>query len=114
MGPEDSEARFGERDREEILEERRDSMLRRLHRTLLPMLQNQMEELMASGLSETMPEWKNILEAEIQAMEEDRFRLPWEDGLPDGIESSLTPFRDRLERSYNAMTNPFELITEQR
>ena len=114
MGPEDSESRWGDMDREEILEERRDSTLRRLHRMLLPMLENQREKLVAKGLSRTMPEWRDLLDTEIQAMEEDRFRLPWEDGLPDMTRSSLEPYRDRLEQSYNAMTNPFELIIEQR
>lgn len=114
MGPEDSESRWGEMDKEETLEERRDIMLRRLHRTLLPMLQNQREKLAVTEPSETRSEWRNILEAEIQAMEEDRFRLPWEDGLPDVIKASLEPYRDRLEQSYNAMTNPFELTIEQR
>jgi hypothetical protein len=114
MGPEDSESRWGERDRDEIREERRDSMLRRLHRTLLPMLQNQLEKLVATGASETLSEWDELLKAEIQAMEEDRFRLPWEDGLPDVINASLEPFQDRLEQSYNPMTNPFELTIEQR
>lgn len=114
MGPEDSESHLGEMDKVEILEERRDSMLRRLHRTLLPMLQNQLEKLVATGASETLSEWKDLLEAEIQAMEKDRFRLPWEDGLPDVIKASLEPYRNRLEQSYNAMTNPFELTIEQR
>ncbi|UCE41481.1 MAG: hypothetical protein JSV17_00370 [Candidatus Aminicenantes bacterium] len=114
MGPEDRESRWGEMNRKEIREERRDSMLRRLHRTLLPMLQNQHEKLVARGLSDAQSEWKDLLEAEIQAMEEDRFRLPWEDGLPDVIKRSLEPYRERLEQSYNAMTNPFELTTEQR
>jgi hypothetical protein len=113
MGPEDSETRFGERDLEEILEERRDSMLRRLHRVLLPMLQNQREKLSARGVTEALSEWEGLLDAEIQAMEEDRFRLPWEGGLPNAIKTSLEPYRDRLEQSYNRLTNPFELITEQ-
>jgi hypothetical protein len=114
MGPEDSESRWGNMDAEEIREERRDSSLRRLHRTLLPMLENQREKLEALENSETLAEWKDLLDAEIRAMEEDRFRLPWEDGLPDRIESSLEPYRSRLEHSYNAMTNPFELAIEQR
>jgi hypothetical protein len=114
MGPEDSESSWGEMDREEIREERRDSMLRRLHRTILPMLQNQRDKLATTGVSGSLSEWEGLLEAEIQAMEEDRFRLPWEDGLPDEIKKSLEPYRDRLERSYNAMTNPFELTIEQR
>lgn len=107
-------SRLGEMDLEEIREERRDSMLRLLHRNLLPMLQNQHEKLVARGSSDTQSEWKDLLEAEIRAMEEDRFRLPWEDGLPDVIKTSLEPYRERLEQSYNAMTNPFELTIEQR
>jgi len=114
MGEEDRGVRLDEMDREEIREERRDSMLRRLHRTLLPMLQNQREKLAVTEPSETRSGWRDLLEAEIQAMEEDRFRLPWEDGLPDVIKASLEPYRDRLEQSYNAMTNPFELTIEQR
>ncbi len=107
-------SRLGDMDIKEIREERRDSMLRRLHRTLLPMLHNQLEKLGATGTSGALSEWKDILEAEIQAMEEDRFRLPWEDGLPEIIKASLEPYQDRLERSYNAMTNPFELTIDQR
>jgi hypothetical protein len=113
-GEEDRGVRLGEMDIEEIREERRDSMLRRLHHTLLPMLQNQHEKLVARGSSDIQSEWRDLLKAEIQAMEEDRFRLPWEDGLPDVIRESLGPYRDRLERSYNVMTNPFELTIEQR
>ena len=107
-------SRLGEMDLEEIREERRDSMLRRLHRALLPMLQNQLEKLGTAGSSESISEWKDQLQAEIQALEDDRFRLSWEDGLPDVIKTSLEPYRDRLDRSYNAMTNPFELMIEQR
>jgi hypothetical protein len=113
-GEEDRGVRLGEMDIEEIREERRDSMLRRLHRTLLPMLQNQKKKLMARGSSDTQSEWRDLLKAEIQAMEEDRFRLPWEDGLPDVIRASLDPYRGRFEQSYNVMTNPFELTIEQR
>lgn len=107
-------SRLGEMDIEEIREERRDSMLRRLHRTLLPMLQNQLAKLPATEPSDTRSEWRGLLEAEIKAMEDDRFHLPWEDGLPDVIKASLEPYRDRMEQSYNAMTNPFELTIEQR
>ena len=88
-------------------------MLRRMHRMLLPMLQNQREQLSVRGTAKALSEWEALLVSEIQAMEDDRFRLPWEDGLPDTIKTSLEPYRDRLEQSYNRLTNPFELITEQ-
>jgi hypothetical protein len=114
MGPDEEGSSWGELDREEILEERRDSMLRRLHRSLLPMIQNQLEKLVATDISDEKIEWQQALETEIQTMEEDRYRLPWQGGLPDVIKSSLEPFRGRLEQSYNEMTNPFELTIEQR
>jgi hypothetical protein len=110
----DEGIRIGELDREEVREERRDLFLRRIHRMMLPMLHNQLEKLVSNEIPESDEKWKNTLEQEVAAMEEDRFRLPWEDGLPPRIESSLEPFRPRLEQSYNAMTNPFELTWEQR
>lgn len=111
VGPEDDRGTW---DQGEVLEERRDTTLRRLHRLLLPMLHNQLEKLQASDSSDIRDDWHKALEAEIKAMEEDRFRLPWEDGIPDAIESSLKPFRHQLEQSYNKMTNPLELTFEQR
>lgn len=107
-------SRWGELDRDQVREERRDLLLRRLHRMMLPMLHNQLEKLVSGEVYEAQAEWKTSLEAEIQAMEEDRFRLPWEDGLPVQTKASLEPFRSQLEQSYNAMTNPMELTWEQR
>ena len=52
------------------------------------------------------------IEYEIEALEEDQNRLPWEDGLPREIRNSLDPFKSLLLESYNAMLNPFELIPE--
>ncbi len=106
VGPDDERSSG---DQEEVLEERRDTTLRRLHRMLLPMLYNQLEKLSTTDSLGISQEWRESLEAEIKAMEADRFRLPWQDGLPSVIESSLKPFRYRLEQSYNKMTNPLEL-----
>jgi len=111
VGPDNEQRSW---DQEEVLEERRDTTLRRLHRMLLPMLHNQLEKLSASDSPDISDEWREDLEAEIEAMEADRYRLPWQDGLPDVIESSLQPFRSQLEQSYNKMTNPLELTFEQR
>ncbi len=110
----EEEIRLGELDREEVREERRDLLLRRTHRMLLPMLHNQLRELASSDIAEAQKGWKAALEAEIQAMEEDRFRLPWQDGLPAQTKAALEPFRSRLDQSYNPMTNPIELTWEQR
>jgi hypothetical protein len=111
VGPDDERSSWNQ---EEVLEERRDINLRRLHRMLLPMLHNQLEKLSASDSTDISEEWREALKAEIEAMEDDRYRLPWEDGLPDVIESSLKPFRYQLEQSYNKMTNPLELTFEQK
>ena len=73
------------------------------------MLYNQLEKLSTSESSDIPDEWREALKAEIEAMEADRFRLPWQDGLPNVIESSLKPFRYQLQQSYNKMTNPLEL-----
>jgi len=106
IGPDEERSSW---DQGEVLEERRDSTLRRLHRMLLPMLYNQLEKLSTSESSDIPDEWREALKAEIEAMEADRFRLPWQDGLPNVIESSLKPFRYQLQQSYNKMTNPLEL-----
>jgi hypothetical protein len=47
-------------------------------------------------------------------METDRYRIPWQDGLPEIIDLSLRPFRDRLEAGYSRLANLFELAFEQR
>lgn len=111
VGPDDERSSW---DQEEVLEERRDTTLRRLHRMLLPMLYNQLEKLSTSDSIDIPDEWAESLKAEIEDMEADRFRLPWQDGLPSVIESSLKPFQYQLEQSYNKMTNPLELTFEQR
>lgn len=105
--------RWGELDREEVREARRDLLLRQMHRMLLPMLHNQREKLISGEIPDAQAEWKAALEAEVQAMGKDRYRLPWQDGLPAKTEASLEPFRQRFEQSYNAMTNPLELTWQE-
>ena len=104
---------FSERHRE-TQEDRMDSMLRRVHRQIFPILQNQYKRLIEGDVSRAQEKWRMALAAEIEAMESDRYRLPWGDGLPDILKTSLEPYRSRLESSYNAMLNIFEGITEQR
>ncbi len=100
--------------REELREERKDLMLRRTHRQIFPMLRNQLEKLMENEKSGSQAKWRKTLEAEIKALERDNYRLPWQDGLPSVIESSLRPFRERLEAGYSSLTNSLELAIEQR
>lgn len=104
---------FTER-RRETQEDRMDQMLRRVHRQIFPILQNQYKRLTEWDVSRAKEKWRTALAAEIEAMESDRYRLPWGDGLPDILKTSLEPYRSRLESSYSAMLNIFEVITEQR
>jgi hypothetical protein len=105
---------YENRDDEEALEMRRDISLRRLHRMLLPMLRNQYAKLEQESGVAVSQEWKEALAAEIEAMESDRHRLAWQDGLPEVIASSLKPYRDRLDASYSRMMNTIEISMEQR
>jgi len=101
------------RRRRETIEDRLDYMLKRIHRQILPMLQNQYEKLTESDAFGTKESWRKLLAAEIDAMESDRFRLPWQDKLPEALSASLEAFRVRLVDSYNATLNPLEIVLEQ-
>ena len=100
--------------RRERLEERLDLTLRRLNRQILPMLHNQYAKLTEGGIPEAKKKWHDTLVTEIEAMESDSFRLPWQDGLPEVLEASLEPYRMRLEESYSALVNPLEIIYRER
>jgi hypothetical protein len=94
----------------DIRESRRELVLVTLNERLLPMLRRQLAALDESGRLREADPWRQQLAAEIAAMEEDRFRIPWRDGLPPVIEASLEPYRARLEASYSPMCNPLEVM----
>jgi hypothetical protein len=115
-------------DKEDTQEMQKDYALRRIHRTVLPMLKNQLAKLTTDheapgpaagptgrgGGKGAPAKWQDALAAEVKAMEADPHRLPWQDGLPEVLESSLKLFRDRLEASYSRMTNMFEISYERK
>lgn len=113
VGP-DEERDFEYWDREDSKEMHRERVLRRLNRMLLPMLNNQLKKLTEQSEQKTSDKWRQMLEKEIEALEQDRERLVWQDGLPEMIAVSLIPYKDRLEASYNPMTNILEVTIEQR
>jgi hypothetical protein len=105
-----NQGRRGAGDEFDVREGRREAVLTTLNGALLPMLRRQLAALDESGrLRESNP-WRQQLVAEIAAMEEDPFRIPWRDGLPPAIEASLEPYRPRLEASYSPMCNPLEVL----
>lgn len=75
---------------------------------MLPMMQRQLKKLKESDPGENLEFWQKTLEGEIEALVEDRKRLPWHDGLPEVLEASLQPFRERLEACYPKLLNPLE------
>ena len=113
-GPDEEDSPFRYWNRENFREDRGEWMVRWVHRTILPMLHNQLVRLEEREAAVMPEEWRQALAAEIKAMETDKNRLPWQDGVPAVIEASLKPFKERLEASYSAMTNPLELAVEQR
>ncbi len=78
----------------------------RVHDYLFEMLDNQLRSLPA----EADPEWRAALTAEVEALDRDRDRAAWEDGLPPAIATSLQPYRERLEASWVPLVSEFELI----
>jgi len=98
-------------DDDESREVRRDLLLRRLNRLILPMLQNQYDKL-ATEPTGTDEVWESVLKTEIEALEANRYRTPWQDGLPDFISSSLEPYRTRLEVQYSSILNNLEISLE--
>jgi len=106
--------RFNDWEGEESDEVRQDMTLRWLHRIILPMLHNQYEKLTESGVPGAQRSWQRAMEAEIEAMESNRYRLVWQDGLPEVTGKSLEPFKQRLEASYSPLTNGMEIALERR
>jgi hypothetical protein len=98
----------GGQDEFDVREQRRELILARLNEQLLPMLRRQLAALEESDAPSTR--WREELAAEITAMENDRFRIPWRDGVPERMAASLEPYRRQLRSSYSAMCNPLEII----
>ena len=78
----------------------------RVRGDLLQMLRNQRDSLVGVEVADG---WLEALDGEIAALEADARRMPWQDGLPEAIAASFEPYRERLEASYNSVTNAFEL-----
>jgi hypothetical protein len=107
---EDEEGETRDWQSDDVREQRRYRIIRIVNRMVLAMLRNQLEKLEEQGAERYSRSWRGDLEAEIEALRNDRDRLPWKDGLPEVIQASFRPYRDRLEASYNALINPLEIM----
>ena len=82
----------------------------RVRKNLLDMLRNQLAALPESAEES----WRQALAAEVEAMESQPRRLPWAEGLPAPITASLEPYRERLEATFDPLTDALELARTQR
>jgi hypothetical protein len=82
-------------------------MERLLRRDLVAMLQNLEVEI---AVHPERAELKELVASELEAIDGDSSRMPWEDGLPEAFVVGLDPYRIRFEDSYSRATNPFELL----
>lgn len=108
----DKEWRFDEWDKEDNIEERNVMMTEKINQLILSMLKNQLPQLDSPVTTSGETEWRGAFLAEIQSLEGDVRRIPWQDGLPFVIEASFRPFPTRLENSYSSMTNILELAQD--
>jgi len=69
----------------------------RIGASLRVMLQRQLSGLETAGESSGPFE---ALRAELQRLEQDPDRLPWQDGLPPPVERSVRPYRDELDATF--------------
>jgi hypothetical protein len=104
----DQGGRRSGQDEFDIRERRRELILGKLNEHLRPMLRRQLAALEDGG--GVSPRWREELSTEVAAMEADRFRIPWRDGLPESMAATLEPYRRELEASYCAVCNPLEVM----
>ncbi|UCF37306.1 MAG: hypothetical protein JSU96_00035 [Acidobacteriota bacterium] len=61
--------------------------------------------------SDSNPEWITAVREEMEKLDSQPGRVPWQDGLPQVITESLEPYRSRLEAAYDGILNPIELMS---
>lgn len=83
----------------------------RVREALQSMLRNQLELLQKEG---GPPDITDAVAAEVEAMEQDPKRIPWQDGLPEGIAASLSPYREELDRLFCGSTPVLELMINEK
>jgi TonB family protein len=75
-------------------------------RLITRLLRNQLD-----GLKADPRDWRDTVRQEIGRIEANSERVAWQDNLPPAVEACLKPYRGRLEATYSASTNCFELMT---
>ncbi len=75
-------------------------------------LQGMIERQLAAARSGEVEnqDFVEALAAELEALDADDRRIPWQDGLPEQIATSFAAHRDRLDSTYSAAAAEFELL----
>jgi hypothetical protein len=107
-------AKEGEQDVGDIVgrEVAREVYGKRVRKLLIEILEKQLAAVPQALGGEEAEVWRERLQAEIEALRENRMRTPWQEEMPAAIVASLEPYRERLEQSYEPTTNPFELARQ--
>ncbi len=92
---------------DDVRTQRRNQLTKKIRRIILRMMRGQLDELENEPNYDSS--WFTNLSDEIERIEDNRDRLPWQDGLPEQLIESLKPFRERFEDSYSPMLNSMEL-----
>ena len=83
----------------------------RVRGALRSMLRNQLEAL---GTTEADDDRRSALVGEINRLEGDESRLPWQDGLPEDLAAVYAPFRTRLDELYCPAAAPLLLMVNEK
>jgi len=81
----------------------------RVRADLRGMLQAQLDAERSVEPSPAGRSLMRLLENEIDTLEADHHRIPWQDGLPEPIDSSVAPYREALDQLFCAGILEFEL-----
>ncbi len=76
-------------------------------RLMSRLLENQLAAADKAG----QPAWREALKQEIARLGREPDAIAWQGKLPPRIEESLKPYRSRLEATFHAASNYFELLT---
>jgi len=90
--------------------ERQRRVRRELNRELRQVLENQLAAVQAAGRGDGG--WASELAAEIARLNQDRWRIPWQDGLPAELAASLETYRAELEATWVPELNVLEVARD--
>lgn len=83
------------------------NMRRQIRRFMMRAFENGLDESGSDGRASAS--WNSALNRELTKLENDRLRIPWQDGLPGSLEQSLRPYRERFESVYHPAIQSIEL-----